>query len=39
LRVEADFVVLKNGRVVFQQAGLADSTEMLKWIESAARAA
>lgn len=34
-----NFVVLKNGRVVFQQAGLAPSTEMVKWIESAARAA
>jgi thioredoxin 2 len=34
-----NFVVLKNGRVVFQQAGVVPSTEMVKWIESAARAA
>jgi thioredoxin 2 len=34
-----NFVVLMNGRAVFQQAGLAPSTEMVKWIEAAARAA
>ena len=32
------FVILKNGRVVFQQAGVVPSTEMVKWIESADRA-
>jgi thioredoxin 2 len=34
-----NFVVLKSGRVVFQQAGVVPSTEMVKWIESANRAA
>jgi thioredoxin 2 len=28
-----NFVVLKNGRVVLQQAGVAASTEMVRWIE------
>jgi thioredoxin 2 len=30
-----NFVVLKNGRVVFQQAGLVPRAEMRRWLESA----
>jgi thioredoxin 2 len=30
-----NFVVLKNGRVVTQQAGLADSRQIRRWLESA----
>ena len=40
-RVEGipNFVVLKNGRLVFQQAGVVPSAQMMKWLESASRAA
>jgi thioredoxin 2 len=34
-----NFVVLKNGRVVSQQAGLAPMTEMKRWLETARAAA
>jgi thioredoxin 2 len=30
-----NFVVLRNGRVVFQQAGLVPRAEMRRWLESA----
>ena len=30
-----NFVVLKNGRTVFQQAGVVPHTEMKRWLESA----
>jgi thioredoxin 2 len=30
-----NFVVLKNGQMVFQQAGLVDATQMMRWLESA----
>jgi len=30
-----NFVVLRNGRVVFQQAGLAPRAEMRRWLETA----
>jgi thioredoxin-like negative regulator of GroEL len=33
-----NFVVLKRGAVVMQQAGLVDHRQMRKWIESAASA-
>ena len=40
-RVEGipNFVVLKDGRVVLQQAGVVPSAQMMKWLESAAHAA
>jgi thioredoxin 2 len=31
-----NFVVLKDGRAVFQQAGVVDSSQMARWLESAA---
>ena len=34
-----NFIVLKNGRVVIQQAGVVPSSQLVKWIESADRAA
>jgi thioredoxin 2 len=34
-----NFVVLKNGHVVFQQAGLAPPAEMRRWLETAQAAA
>jgi thioredoxin 2 len=30
-----NFVVLKNGRVAFQQAGLVDAAQMMRWLENA----
>jgi thioredoxin 2 len=30
-----NFVVLKNGQTVFQQAGLVDATQMMRWLERA----
>jgi thioredoxin 2 len=30
-----NFVVLKHGQVVFQQAGLVDATQMMRWLERA----
>jgi thioredoxin 2 len=30
-----NFVILKNGRSVFQQAGVASAADMAKWLESA----
>jgi thioredoxin 2 len=30
-----NFVVLKNGQLVFQQAGLVDATQMMRWLEQA----
>lgn len=30
-----NFVVLKDGRAVFQQAGVVDSSQMTRWLESA----
>jgi thioredoxin 2 len=30
-----NFVVLKNGQVVFQQAGLVDATQMMRWLAEA----
>jgi len=30
-----NFVVLRNGRVVFQQAGIAPRAEMRRWLEAA----
>jgi thioredoxin 2 len=30
-----NFVVLKNGQAVFQQAGLVDATQMMRWLEQA----
>jgi len=30
-----NFLVLKGGRVVSQQAGLVDATQMMRWLESA----
>lgn len=33
-----NFVVIKNGRPVFQQAGVVPHTEMKRWLESAAAA-
>jgi thioredoxin 2 len=30
-----NFVVLRDGRAVFQQAGLAPRTEMQRWLEAA----
>jgi thioredoxin 2 len=30
-----NFVVLKHGQVVFQQAGLVDATQMMRWLENA----
>jgi thioredoxin 2 len=30
-----NFVVLKGGRAVFQQAGVVDSSQMTRWLESA----
>lgn len=30
-----NFLVLSNGRVVFQQAGLVDAAQMMRWLESA----
>jgi thioredoxin 2 len=30
-----NFVVLKNGQVVFQQAGLVDATQMMRWLSQA----
>jgi thioredoxin 2 len=30
-----NFVVLRNGQVVFQQAGLAPRAEMRRWLEAA----
>ena len=40
-RVEGipNFVVLKNGQLVFQQAGVVPAGQMMKWLESAAQAA
>jgi len=40
-RVEGipNFIVLNNGRVVFQQAGVVPAAKMIQWLESAARAA
>jgi thioredoxin 2 len=32
-----NFVVLKDGRAVFQQAGVVDSSQMTRWLESAGR--
>jgi thioredoxin 2 len=34
-----NFVVLRNGRVVFQQAGVAPRAEMRRWLETARSAA
>jgi thioredoxin 2 len=36
-RVEGipNFVVLKDGRVVFQQAGVVPASEMMKWLRAA----
>ncbi len=36
-RVEGipNFVVLKSGRVVLQQAGVAPASEMMKWLQAA----
>jgi thioredoxin 2 len=34
-----NFVVLKDGQVVLQQAGLVPSSQMTKWLEAASRAA
>jgi thioredoxin 2 len=34
-----NFVVLKDGRPVFQQAGVVPAAEMTRWLESASRAA
>jgi thioredoxin 2 len=30
-----NFVVLKHGQVVFQQAGLVDASQMIRWLENA----
>lgn len=30
-----NFVVLKNGRVAFQQAGLVEAAQMMQWLEDA----
>lgn len=30
-----NFLVMKNGRVVFQQAGLVDAAQMMRWLASA----
>ena len=30
-----NFIVLKNGRLVMQQAGVVDHTQMTRWLESA----
>lgn len=30
-----NFVVIRNGRTVFQQAGVVPHTEMKRWLESA----
>ena len=30
-----NFVVLRNGQVVVQQAGLVDATQMMRWLEQA----
>ena len=40
-RVEGipNFVVLMNGRVIVQQAGVVPATEMIKWLQSATQAA
>ena len=40
-RVEGipNFVVLKGGRVVFQQAGVVPSSQMVKWLQAASQAA
>jgi thioredoxin 2 len=39
IRAIPNFIVLRGGRVVSQQAGLADHQRMRSWLEQAAKAA